>query len=149
MTSESPLCASVIGPLPNNSFWAGTGSFCKAFNDGDPIALYDHDADRWIFTQFALFDSGPVPGFFVSHHCFAVSQTDDPTGAYFPYDFIYSVRVVDRQAMRTGLFLFQKKSRHGYIAKGFRNWARGLAKNLILHTVHDSDFRFTSCRYRT
>jgi hypothetical protein len=83
--------ASVVGPLPNTSFWTGTGSFCEAFNDGDPIALYDHDADRWIFTQFALFDPVPLPGFFVSHQCFAVSQTNDPSGAYYLYDFIYSV----------------------------------------------------------
>ena len=82
--------ASVIGPLPNTAFWTGTGSFCEAFNDGDPIVLYDHDADRWVFTQFALFDSSVIPGSFVSHQCFAVSQTDDPTGAYFLYDFIYS-----------------------------------------------------------
>jgi hypothetical protein len=83
--------ASVIGPLPNNSFWAGTGSFCEEWNDGDPIALYDHEADRWIFTQFAIFDFIPALGQFVSHQCFAVSQTNDPAGAYFLYDFIYSV----------------------------------------------------------
>ena len=48
--------SSVLGPLPNTAFWTGTGSFCEAFNDGDPIVLYDHDAKRWIFSQFALFD---------------------------------------------------------------------------------------------
>jgi hypothetical protein len=83
--------ASVLGPLPNNAFWTGTGSFCEAFNDGDPVVLYDHDAERWIFTQFAIFEFIPSLGQFVSHQCFAVSQTDDPAGAYFLYDFIYSV----------------------------------------------------------
>ncbi len=82
--------ASVIGPLPNNIFWNGTGTACDVFNDGDPIALYDHDAERWIFSQFAIFEFIPGPDIFVSHQCFAVSQTSDPTGAYYVYDFIYS-----------------------------------------------------------
>jgi hypothetical protein len=84
--------ASAIGPLPNTSFWNGTGSFCEAFNDGDPIVLYDHDAERWIFTQFAILEH-LGGGIFGSHQCFAVSQTSDPSGAYFLYDFIYSVPV--------------------------------------------------------
>ena len=83
--------ASVMGPLPNTFFWQGTGSVCELFNDGDPVVLYDHDAERWVFSQFAIFEFVPSAGVFVSHQCFAVSQTKDPTGAYYLYDFIYSV----------------------------------------------------------
>lgn len=85
---------SVLGPLPNNIFWTGTGSFCEATNDGDPVVLFDHKAKRWLFSQFAVleFIEGP-PDIFVSHECFAISQTQDPTGAYFLYDFVYSVPV--------------------------------------------------------
>ncbi len=83
--------ASVAGPLPNNIFWAGTGTACDVFNDGDPIVLYDHDADRWVFSQFAIFEFIPGPDIFVSHQCFAVQATDDPLGPYHAYDFVYSV----------------------------------------------------------
>ena len=78
--------STVLGPLGNNIFYFGTGSFCEAFNDGDPIVMYDHLADRWVFTQFATFDFVP-PGVFVSYECIAVSATNDPLGAYHLYQF--------------------------------------------------------------
>jgi subtilisin-like proprotein convertase family protein len=56
-------------------------------NRGDPITLYDQFADRWLITQFGFAVDGvgnPVPPFF---QCVAVSQTGDPTGAYFLYAF--------------------------------------------------------------
>lgn len=52
-------------------------------DDGDPITLYDHIADRWILMQFSsLFTSGR------ESLIFCVSQTNDPTGAYNIYEFI-------------------------------------------------------------
>jgi hypothetical protein len=81
--------SSVLGPLPNNIFFAGTGGgACEIFNDGDPVVLFDQEARRWIFSQFATFFFDGTN--FVSHQCFAVSQTEDPTGSYFLYDFAYS-----------------------------------------------------------
>lgn len=75
---------SVVGPLANNSLWSGFGGICEENNDGDPIVLYDQGTDRWIFSQFAIGDDG--------HQCVAVSQTNDPTGSYFLYDFVISPR---------------------------------------------------------
>ncbi|HWM86434.1 MAG TPA: hypothetical protein VNO33_11365, partial [Kofleriaceae bacterium] len=74
----------IAGPLPGNLPWTGFGGECEAHNDGDPIVLYDQLADRWVFSQFAVF--APDGG----HQCFAVSQTSDPLGAYYLYDFIAS-----------------------------------------------------------
>ena len=52
-------------------------------DDGDPITLYDHIADRWILLQFSkLFTNGQ------ESLIFCVSQTGDPTGAYNVYEFI-------------------------------------------------------------
>jgi hypothetical protein len=68
------------GPLPISTLFAGFGGPCETNDDGDPIVLYDHLADRWLISQFA--DVGPP-----SHQCIAISQTGDPTGAYFRYDF--------------------------------------------------------------
>lgn len=58
------------------------GSRCAATNDGDPIVVYDHLADRWVLSQFSV-NSGNGP----YAQCIAVSQTSDPTGAYYVYDF--------------------------------------------------------------
>lgn len=44
---------------------------------GDPIILYDHLADRWLLSEFG-------PG---GSLCVFISQTPDPTGAYFSYQF--------------------------------------------------------------
>src|SRR5213596_3666825 len=69
---------SLFGPAANNTLWSGFGGPCQAENAGDPVVLYDQLADRWILTQFTA--GGPT--FF---ECVAVSQTSDPTGAYFRY----------------------------------------------------------------
>ena len=75
---------SVMGPVPGNAFWNGTGGLCDQFNNGDPIVLYDHLADRWFVSQFAFDD-----GFTTFAQCAAVSATSDPTGAYHVYEFSF------------------------------------------------------------
>lgn len=76
----------LYGPVDNSTLWTGLGGACETSNDGDPIVLYDHLADRWMLSQFALpnFPSGPF------YQCFAVSQTPDPTGAWHRYEFLMS-----------------------------------------------------------
>ncbi len=38
-----------------NTIWSGfSGGRCATDNNGDPIVLYDKQAQRWIFTQFAV-----------------------------------------------------------------------------------------------
>ncbi len=69
----------VLGPLPGNTLFAGFGGPCEATNDGDPNVVYDQLADRWVLTQFAINEGT---------QCVAVSQTGDPTGAYFRYAFV-------------------------------------------------------------
>jgi PKD repeat protein len=69
-----------------NTLWSGFGGPCETGNDGDPIVLYDHLADRWMVSQFALprFPRGPF------YQCIAVSQTGDPLGAWHRYEFLIS-----------------------------------------------------------
>ena len=76
------------GPFSTNMLWQGFGGICETNNDGDPIVLYDHLAGRWVFSQFAI---GNRDG----HQCIAVSQTGDPTGSYYRYDFLVSPRAVN------------------------------------------------------
>ncbi len=69
----------VMGPTANDTLWNGFGGICDTNNDGDPVVFHDQLADRWVFSQFAIGSTG--------HQCFAVSQTPDPTGPYYRYDF--------------------------------------------------------------
>ena len=78
---NDPGAGPIFGPVPGNFPWQGLGGICETNNDGDPIVLYDHLADRWVFSQFAIED--PESG----HQCVAVSATEDPTGSYHQYDF--------------------------------------------------------------
>jgi hypothetical protein len=78
-TPASPV--SVYGPAAGNTLWNGFGGICESNNDGDPLTMFDHLANRWVMTQFAL----DFPDNF--HECIAVSQTADPTGAWYRYDF--------------------------------------------------------------
>lgn len=67
----------LTGPTAINQLWTGAGGNCEANNKGDPVVLYDGLADRWLLSQFAS----------PNHICAAISQTADPTGAYYRYEF--------------------------------------------------------------
>jgi Ca2+-binding RTX toxin-like protein len=76
----------LVGPSNINSLWvaANTNDACQFNNHGDPIVQYDHLANRWLISQFAI----PGPDF---HECIAISRTSDPvTGGWFLYDFTMS-----------------------------------------------------------
>jgi len=76
----------VYGPAAGNTLWSGFGGPCESSNDGDIITLYDEQAGRWLMSQFALpnFPSGPF------YQCIAISQTNDPTGSWYRYQFLIS-----------------------------------------------------------
>lgn len=67
--------ASVAGPSQLSLLWPAGG--CSTSSNGDPIAVYDGMADRWLLAQFSKGNGV----------CVAVSQTADPTGAYYGYEF--------------------------------------------------------------
>ena len=71
----------IKAPFPTSDFWQGSGYDDR--NDGDPVILWDEDAQRWIVTQFYLPDSGD------QYLLIAISQTSDPTGSYYQYAFSY------------------------------------------------------------
>ncbi len=75
----------VYGPAAISSLWQGFGGMCETHDDGDPIVLYDPLAKRWLISQFAL--DFETPKF---HQCIAVSQSGDPTGSWYLYDFLIS-----------------------------------------------------------
>ncbi len=79
-TQVYPASGSALG----NTLWSGFGGACQTSNDGDPQVNYDHLADRWVMSQFALpnFPSGPF------YQCFAVSKTPDPTGEWYRYAYV-------------------------------------------------------------
>ena len=68
----------LAGPTNMNLLFNGvSGSNC---NDGDPIVLYDEQADRWFATEFSLCGSNDLM-------MMAVSTTNDPTGTWYAYSF--------------------------------------------------------------
>jgi hypothetical protein len=82
--------ALLYGPAAGATIWSGFGGPCETQNDGDPIVLYDHLADRWIFSQFALPNNFFGLLFAPFYQCIAVSQTPDPTGGYNRYQYEFS-----------------------------------------------------------
>lgn len=78
---------SVYGPADNSTLWDGFEGDWTGTNDGDPIVLYDQNADRWIATQFAL-PNGPWSGPFFE--LIAISETNDPLGSWYQYAFEFS-----------------------------------------------------------
>lgn len=67
--------------IPFDQLFAGSGlSACENNNHGYPRVLYDREADRWILGQ-PVFESQS------GYQCFVVSQTPDPLGPYWLYQF--------------------------------------------------------------
>ncbi|HYU33073.1 MAG TPA: proprotein convertase P-domain-containing protein [Thermoanaerobaculia bacterium] len=73
----TPLTA----PLKFSTIFSALGPPCAGRDDGDPIVLYDPLADRWLLSQFCTVAD---PN---DHQVIAISQTSNPAGAYFLYDF--------------------------------------------------------------
>jgi len=68
----------VAGPTALNTLFTGVnGSEC---NNGDPIVLYDENADRWLVAEFSLCGAN-------DYMLIAVSTTNDPTGTWHKYSF--------------------------------------------------------------
>src|SRR5215469_2898382 len=83
----------LLAPETLGTLWQGSGTQCDpnvdpAANGGDPVVLYDEAANRFVVTQLAY--PQLVLGSGGYHECIAVSQTGDPTGAWFRYDFNFS-----------------------------------------------------------
>jgi len=64
----------LAGPVDLASLFAGSS------DDGDPIVLYDRFADRWFISEFQV---STTPFLLMV----AISKTNDPTGAYYIYNF--------------------------------------------------------------
>jgi len=81
--------ATLMAPVAINSLWSVTpNSECFTHNNGDPIVLYDQLADRWLVSQFVV--QAATENY---AQCIAISQTNDPTGAYYLYEFDESADV--------------------------------------------------------
>ena len=87
-----------------SSLFAGLGgSPCNGDGTGRPTVLYDSFANRWLL---AAFDFSSNPG----HQCIAISQSADPTGSYYVYDFV----MPERQRARTpALRSLERRVLHG------------------------------------
>lgn len=68
----------LVGPTLLRQLFSGVaGATC---DDGDPIVLYDDQADRWVVSEFSLCDS-------TDRMLIAISTTNDPTGTWNAYSF--------------------------------------------------------------
>ncbi|MDQ2806739.1 MAG: S-layer homology domain-containing protein [Chloroflexota bacterium] len=76
---------SLYGPTNINNLWQGFGGVCETYNNGDPIALYDGLASRWLVSQFNFVSQSDF-----THECIAISTGPDATGSYYRYDFVTS-----------------------------------------------------------
>jgi hypothetical protein len=78
----------LLGPVDLGALWADFPIEDCTDESGDPIVLYDQTTDRWLLTQFTTRGLNPATPTAPFYNCVAVSQTGDPTGAYFRYAFI-------------------------------------------------------------
>jgi hypothetical protein len=98
----------LLGPVDNGTLWAGFAIPDCTDPSGDPIVLYDKLEDRWLLSQFTTRGlSDPTLPFY---NCVAISQTGDPTGAYFRYAF---------QTTQSGKFFFPDYPKYGVWKKSY------------------------------
>ncbi len=79
----------VLSLVNGNTVFSGVPNLCSSTNRGDPILQYDRRADRYVLSQFAFAISGGAPAA-PYLQCVAVSQTNNPLGAYHLYTITFS-----------------------------------------------------------
>ncbi|MFZ4522272.1 MAG: T9SS type A sorting domain-containing protein [Bacteroidales bacterium] len=72
----------LLGPFSTGSIWEGLPNNT---NWGDGIVQYDEQADRWLISQFS-FPNFPLGPFY---EMIAVSQTPDPTGSWYRWEYAF------------------------------------------------------------
>jgi PKD repeat protein len=70
----------LAGPTNLNTLFSGVPG--SQYNDGDPIVLFDEQAQKWLVAEFAGVWSNP------DYMLIAVSQTNDPTGLWDRWSFV-------------------------------------------------------------
>ncbi len=68
----------LAGPTNLNTLFSGLPG--ATYNDGDPIVLYDEQANRWLIAEFSVSGSN-------DYMLIAISTTSDPTGTWYKYSF--------------------------------------------------------------
>jgi len=89
----------VSGPHHINVLFSGFEPDCL-YNDMDtePTVVFDHDANRWIFSKFSTMTAEQQQAKaspFRHHICIAVSTTELPTSAFVRYAFGFHHRVAE------------------------------------------------------
>jgi len=79
----------LAGPTNIYSLFTPLSGDCANGTDGDPIVLYDRQADRWLMTMIG------TSGGSTFSECVAVSKTNDPTGAYYVYGYSFGGNLND------------------------------------------------------
>ncbi len=69
----------VVAPTAMNTLFSGVPG--SSNNDGDPLILFDSQADKWLAVEFSITGS---PDYML----LAVSQTNDPTGSWDRWSFV-------------------------------------------------------------
>ncbi len=72
----------LLGPLNLSTLWNDLPGPWVGVDNGDPIVVYDEEAERWVITQFCV--TTPT-----KYELFAVSETSDPLGSYHLYAFSF------------------------------------------------------------
>ncbi len=141
--------AKLAGPTSLSHLFNGvTGASC---DDGDPIVLYDEQADRWLVTEFSLCDS-------TDRMLMAVSMTNDPTGSWYAYSFDvadmpdypkFSVwqdgyYMGDNNSSKNDIYVFERSKMLAGAAvpkfAGFRNlWRPGSVDGFMVAPPVDND----------
>lgn len=82
----------LLAPVADSTFWANAS--CNQLGGfSDPIVQYDRVADRWIIGEVGIPLLPGLIGQFAQ--CFAVSQTSDPTGAYYMWGYGFGSNLND------------------------------------------------------
>lgn len=68
----------LLASFTENQLWSSGGTNpCNGNSQGDPVVLYDQQADRWILTHFAFGLKGGKPTAPI-YECIAATKTGDP-----------------------------------------------------------------------
>jgi hypothetical protein len=124
----------LIRQITFNDFFLDFGTACDNGHSGDPVVVYDRFAQRWVISDFKVYDNGPY------YECVAVSQTSDPVGGWYYYDIRISTTSLNDYP-KLGVwrdsyfFTFNMFSNFGTTWGGVQVWALEKARMLAGQSI--------------
>ena len=130
-----------VSAVPYATFFANAAPPCNQYNSGDVVVVYDRIEQRWLVSDMSIV-SPPYS------ECVAISQTGDPTGAWYfysiPISYIYVNDYPKMGVWQGAYYLTFNMFTPGDVWEGVQVWALNKTEMLTGSPLHPLYFSLSA-----